>query len=311
MKHSLTLIAFTLLGLHASAQENVMQHIPPEQATAMHNYWGQTQQGVPLWGYYLGHNTFGDEAFGERYELTGSNAVTGVIAYLGGTSVSNVTATYHVHNVGTNPPQMPGPSIASKSFPLGSAPTDGQTPHMIMFDAPVNVDGPFFITLDLGDYSHDPLVGDTICLMSGEHGSRPASDDTFGRNVIRWHSHSATPAWKDFFTQNFTPVSTYFAIYPIMSAAVGIMEVEQGALVMDLYPVPLVDELNIALDLKEDLPYRVLLFGMDGRLLHAEQFATGTGRNVIQLNVSDLAAGTYVVAIEQGRNRMARTVIKS
>lgn len=309
MKHSLTLIAIALLGLHTAAQENVMQHIPPEQATAMHNYWGQTQQGVPLWGYYLGHNVFGDEAFGERYEISGSNSVVGVIAYLGGTSVSNTTATYSVHNVGTAPPQMPGPAIASKSFQLGSAPTDGQTPHMIMFDAPASVQDSFFVTLDLGDYSHDPLVGDTICLMSGEHDSRPASDDTFGRNVVRKHSHAPTPAWKDFHTQNFTPVSTYFAIYPIMSAAVGILEMGLGAMTMDLYPVPMANELNIALDLHEDLPFRVLLFGMDGRLLHTEQFATG--RDVVQLNVSGLVAGTYVVAIEQGRSRIARMVAKS
>jgi len=311
MRHALPLTSFVLLGLHASAQENVLRHIPPEQATAMHNYWGQVQQGVPLWGYYLGHNTFGDEAFGERYEIPGSNSVVGVIAYLGGTSASSQTATYNVHHVGTNPAQMPGPAIASKVFPLGSAPTDGRTPHMVMFDAPANVQDAFFVTLDLGDYSHDPLVGDTICLMSGEHGSRPASDDTFGRNVIRWHSHSPIPAWKDFYTQNFTPVSTYFAIYPIMSDAVGILEVERGAMAVDLYPVPMAAELNIVLDLKERLPYRVLLFGMDGRLLHAEQFASGIGRDIVRLDVSDLAPGTYVVAIEQGRNRIARTVTKS
>jgi hypothetical protein len=305
MKHTLTLAA--LMGMSAlQAQEtHTLQHIAPEAATSMHNYWGSASNA---WGYYVGHNYYGDEAFGEKYEINGSGAVVGVIAYLGGTSVSNQTASYKVHSVaGTG---LPGAALATQSFTLGSAPTTGNTPHMQTFSSPVNVQDQFFVVLDLGDYSHDPLVGDTICLMSGPHGSRPESDNVFGRNVIRWHSHGA-PNWKDFFTQNFTPVRTYFAIYPVMQGpATGIGEHHLGDAALHLFPMPFIDELNIRLDATSAEPLRIHLFDANGRLLKSEQHSVAIGEQFLRIDTQALAQGTYVVAFEQGSSRYARTIVK-
>ena len=305
MKHSFTLAA--LLGVFAlHAQDtHTLQHIAPEAANAMHNYWGSAPNA---WGYYLGHNFYGDEAFGEKYEINGSGAVVGVIAYLGGTSASNQTASYKVHGVAAN--GLPGAALATATFALGSAPTTGSTPHMQTFTNPVNVQDQFFVVLDLGDYSHAPLQGDTLCLMSGPHGSRPASDNVFGRNVIRWHGHGA-PNWKDFYTQNFTPVSTYFAIYPVMQgAAVGIGEHHLGDAALRVFPMPFSEELNIRMDATSAEPLRIHLFDANGRLLKSEQHSVAIGEQVLRMDTQALAHGTYVVAFEQGAQRYARTIVK-
>jgi len=286
-------------------QTHTLQHIAPEAATEMPDYWG-SEPGA--WGYTIGHNYYGDEAYGEKYAISGSGSVVGVIAYLGGTSNSNVNASYKVHAVATT--GLPGAALATKSFAMGSAPTDGTTPHMQTFNSTVAVQDQFFVVLDLGDYSHDPLQGDTLCLMSGPHGSRPESDNVFGRNVIRWHGHG-TPNWKDFYTQNFTPISTYFAIYPVMQgAAVGVGEHELGDASLSVFPMPFLDELNIRLEATSTEPLRIHLFDASGRLLQSQQYSMAGGEQLLRLDTQALANGTYVVAFEQGASRYARTIVK-
>jgi hypothetical protein len=305
MKHFITL-ALLLGGSCMNAQDtHTLQHIPPEEATEMPGYWG-TEPGA--WGYLMGHNYYGDEAYGEKYEINGAGTVVGVIAYLGGTSNSNEPASYKVHAVAST--GLPGAALATKTFTMGSAPTDGITPHMLTFNGPVAVQDQFFVVLDLGDYSHDPLQGDTLCLMSGPHGSRPESDNVFGRNVIRWHSHG-TPNWKDFYTQNFTPISTYFAIYPVMQgAAVGVGEHQLGDATLSVFPMPFVNELNIHLDATSTEPLRIHLFDANGRLLQSAQHSVSMGEQIVRLDTQALAHGTYVVAFEQGAQRYARMIVK-
>jgi len=305
MKHFIT-PAFLLIAYGLQAQEtHTLQHIAPEAATEMPSYLGSEPNA---WGYQIGHNYYGDEAYGEKYEIDGHGDVVGVIAYLGGTSASTLTASYKVHSVAAT--GLPGAALATKTFTMGSAPTTGDTPHMVMFDNEAHVDDHFFVVLDLGDYSHDPLQGDTLCLMSGPHGSRPASDNVFGRNVIRWHSHG-TPNWKDFYTQNFTPISTYFAIYPVMEgAATGIGEHLLGDAHLSVFPMPFADELNIRLDATSAEPLRIHLFDANGRLLKSEQHSVAAGEQMLRIDTQALAHGSYVVAFEQGAQRYARTIVK-
>lgn len=305
MKHTFTLALIVGSSVLHAQETHTLQHLAPEAATEMPDYWGSAANA---WGYQIGHNYYGDEAYGEKYEINGAGTVVGVIAYLGGTSASSTNASYKVHAVaGTG---LPGAALATKTFTMGSAPTTGNTPHMQTFNSPVAVQDQFFVVLDLGDYSHDPLQGDTLCLMSGPHGSRPASDNVFGRNVIRWHGHGA-PNWKDFYTQNFTPISTYFAIYPVMQgAATGIGEHQLGEASLSVFPMPFVDELNIRLDATSTEPLRIHLFDANGRLLKSEQHSVAAGEQMLRIDTQALAHGSYVVAFEQGAQRYARTIVK-
>ncbi len=303
---------FSILGLtavlYAYGQDTTtLQHLPPEDATEMHNYWGQVSQGTSLWGYYLGHNAWGDEAFGEKYEVPGEQQVVGVIAHLGGTSESSNNASYKVYTVGSN--GLPASTSATKNFVMGEAPTDGITPHMVMFNNPVAVNNEFFVVLDLGDYSHSSLQGDTLCLMSGAQGSRPASDDTFGRNVIRWHGHGGED-WKDFLTQNFTPLSIYFAIYPVLDGVVSTGDIFVDRAAPQIYPVPAVDVLNVAMNLVEPEVMQVMILSIDGRLISTEQFTLAGGENRLQLPVAELASGAYVIAFESPNYRSAARFVK-
>lgn len=289
----------------AAQETHVLQHIAPENATETPNYWGQTSQGQPLWGYYLGHNIWGDEEWGEKFDIDGAGEVVGVIAHIGGTTSTSTNAFLKAYEVGGN--GLPGNMLRSKSFPINDAAGDGSV--MVMFDTPAEVNNEFFVTLDVGDYSHDPHL-DTIVLMSGPDGSRPASDSDYGRNVIRWHAHSA-PNWRDFLTQNSTPISTYFAVYPIMAGgALSATDAFTSGAAPVMFPVPCNTELNLRFNAAETRDMTVRIFDINGKMLQAVRQTVAAGENLIQLDMSPYAAGSYVIAMEAGAYRYAKVITK-
>lgn len=306
----ITLLTVLVFGNAAgqNLSETVLRHIESADATESHNYWGQTLNGSPGWGYYLGHNLWKDEAFAEKYNISGMGQVLGVVAHFSGKSVSNGQIDYKVY--AENSSGLPGLTLGQKSFAFQDIPTDGSA-HTIMFDNPVSVEDNFFVALDLGDYTHDPLQGDTLCLLSGEDGSRPGLDEEFGRNAIRWHNH-ASEDWKDFFTQNFTPISTYFAIYPIMEGAVASVS---GVFVNDnpplFYPLPAQNNLSISVNLIQAREITIVVMSVDGQILKNELISASIGASTLSIDISDLAAGSYIVSLESGRLRHAKIITKS
>ncbi len=310
MKNFFTFLFIICATFAIQAQDgtHVLQHISPEAATATPNFWGQFSQGAPLWGYWAGHNAFGDEEFGEKYEIDGHGDVVGIIAYLGGTANSNAQVQLRVWSVA--PSGLPGSMLGALPINVNEITADGTTPTMVTFQNDIHVDDEFFVTLDLGDYSHDPH-SDTLVLMMGPDGSRPTSDDVFGRNVIRWHGHGS-PNWKDFATQNFTPIFTHFAIYPIMDGP-ATLSANNGFISdanLSLFPVPFADELNLRFNAIESREMTVRVFNIEGKLLESKRVMVTQGDNLIQMNMSTYPAGSYVVAMEAESFRFARVVTK-
>lgn len=305
---ALLFTAFSGTLFAQNAQETVLRHIEQSEATATPNLWGEILNGSPGWGYYIGHNPYGDEAFAEKYNISGTGKVLGVIAHFAGKTESSTQLSYKVYT--ENSSGLPGSTLAQKMFAFQDVPTDGSA-YTIMFDNPVDVDEAFFVALDLGDYSHDPLQGDTLCLLSGEDGSRPSTDDTFGRNAIRWHGHGGED-WKDFFTQNFTPISTYFAIYPIMEGAVASVS---GVFVDDVlpvvYPLPAQNDIRVDINLRDAREMAVRIFSLDGREVQTKVVQSNAGQSTIELNISDLANGSYILSLESGVYRHAQIITKN
>jgi len=310
MKHSFTLFCFFCTSLFLQAQNgtHTLQHIAPEEATATPNYWGQTSQGMPLWGYHAGHNTWGDEAFGEKFEIDGHGDVVGIMAYIGGAGNSNWQIKLKLHAVGPN--GLPGAELGSVAMGANEVNTTPMSPTLVTFSNAVHVDDEFFVIFDLDDYSHELQMLDTLVLMMGPNGSRPASDDVYGRNVIRWHGHGAAN-WKDFRTENFTNWSTYFAIYPIMDGdALATNSNFLNHTSLNMYPVPFHNELNIRFDAKETRDMFIRVFAVDGKLLKTERHMTVQGENFVNMGLSELPSGAYIIALEAGDFRMARKVMK-
>ncbi len=293
MGHLRTLSFALLLPASTLAQTDTLRHLDPATSPIA---WPMS--GNDLWGYYLGHNAYGDEGFGERYDVPEGTVVHGGIAHFTGTSGgSSAQGQLRIRTV--NASGLPGTVLATRNFALNSVPLDG-SPHPIMFNAPVTVNGPFFITYELGDYSHH-AISDTISLLAGPEGSRPASDNAIGRNACKWHGSST---WRDFLNQNESPFSIYFALYPVVDpAATSVSELDRQATSVRLANVH--GGVALSVHAPHAALYDLSVLDMAGRMLHSGQLPVPAGAGTHRVDLSAVPAGTYVLVLQSGPSRHA------
>ena len=275
------------------AQTDTLRHLDPATTPIA---WPMSGGG--LWGFYLGHNAYGDEGFGERYDVPEGTVVHGGIAHFTGTS-GNSSAQGQLRIRAANASGLPGTVLATRNFALNSVPLDG-SPHPIMLNTPVTVNGPFFITYELGDYSHH-AISDTISLLAGSEGSRPASDNAFGRNACKWHGN---PTWRDFLTQNESPFSIYLALYPVVDpAATSVIELDGRATGLRLANVH--GGVELSLHTPRSALYELSVLDMAGRMMHNAQLPVPAGASTHGVDLSAIPAGAYMLVLRSGSSRHA------
>jgi hypothetical protein len=305
----ISLIGLFTLGISNAQTHDTLRNLSASAPLIDWMMTGNTQGGTTEWGSFLGHNTYGDEAFGEKYTNVGNAQIAGIVAHhRGHASGSNNEAWYRIHQVGPN--GLPGSAIGGKKIKLSDIDRSGE-PFLVIFDSPVNVTGDFFVMWDLMDYSHGTQLGDTLRLLAGEDGSRPTADHVnFGRNVVRWHSHGATPAWKDFFTQNFSPFSIYFGIYPIVVNTATAQSEIPLAENLSYYPQPCNALLNLNFSSKEAGNFTIEFIGLDGKKYEQRNVWLQQGENTFQFDLAHLPSGNFIAILRKGKFQSARLLIK-
>lgn len=208
---SLFFILCMLMTHSINAQQQTLKNHPAGTPLVLLKY---TQGGE--WGYILGHNSFLRQQYAEKYYIPGRRArVVGVVTHHGGrvTNQNNI-AEYGVYSVGSN--RLPATQLGGKQVLYKDINLSGNA-MTTMFNSPIAVADSFFVSFNLFDYAHGGYEGDTVGLYCGQDGCRTAADISAnkGRNVVQRHNHSIVD-WRDFYTQNLTPIATHFAIYPII-----------------------------------------------------------------------------------------------
>lgn len=291
MKRATSTFCLAMIALSVQAADTLRNHTAGlPLATDIYTATG-------TWGYYAGHNHKMQQQYGERYEVNGHIDVVGVVAHLTGT-VSNPNKEidfrlFDVLNRFPNAPQEDGHAD------LGDIDLSGG-PTIVLFHQPAHIDDSFFVTIDFGDYAHDGLDGDTLGLLYAPSGSRTASDLAYtGRNVIQEHDHQHV-IWSDFYSQNFTPIATHFALYPIVAFdpnSIGTIT-RNGLTIAAPYPNPAVNTLTIPYNLSKRSPVFISLMDMTGRTL--QTLAVGDklpGKHEESINVTQLPVGFYNIVV--------------
>lgn len=285
---------------------------------------------VGKWGYYTGHNYLGRQQFAEKYYVEGTVTVIGVIAQLSG-SVSTQSidsSAFTLWSVGSNRlPQNKLNATYTKNRDLNVT----GNPFSKLFKSSTVVSDSFYVALDLLDYSHHSFK-DTIGLLYGIHGSRENSDlDKFGRNAIQVHSHGA-PVWRDFYSQNFTPIATHFALFPIILTAssatiigvnsipgvdtlVGSNTVSGNNTITSLvnisskdkmlvYPVPASNWLIVE-EINQNATIRIIDY-----MGKEYQTSFDIENNKAKVDITSLLTGKYILLISQGRGNFGLPFVK-
>lgn len=280
-------------------------------------------QGVPLtayeyetngWGYYTGHSNLLREEFAEKYHVEGPISLLGVISHHTGINTNNNIAEFNVYAVGAN--KLPGTILGTKEVAYKDIELSGEA-MSTFFDAPIAVKDSFFVSFNLGDYAHGGYAGDTIALLSGEDGTRTAEDLAFfGRNAIRYHNHSSR-LWRDFYTQNFTPVATHFAIFPIVEfnpdPVTGIKDalVGQGNLTLfPPFPNPTTEKAFIKYALSKRSNITIELLSLNGEKVSAFNLGfLAPGEHIHKIDTDNIPSGMYILTVQSGTTKLALRLV--
>jgi hypothetical protein len=301
----LVLLSLNFISLTSNAQDT-LRNLSSVATRTVNKY-------PSSWGYYTGSNYLYREEFAEKYYIQGTRTLIGVISeHKGVVTNPNNTSQFRAYTVGTN--KLPATLKASKNVPYGQIDLTGN-PMVTIFPTTTQVTDSFFVSFNLTDYAHGGFEGDTVGLLYGVHGSRANNDlSKFGRNAIRRHSHSG-PDWRDFYSQNFTPIATHFALFPILAVTTtGINKLETDEFkIASVYPNPFVESINLKLETINVSDLRITIYNDLGQVVKTVsnenmQFVNG---EEIKIDCKELESGRYIVLIKGKNTGLATQIIKN
>ena len=302
-----SLLGFILIpfGLF-SQQRDTLKHFDPNTGLSIERFTTGNN-----WGFYTGHNSWGDEGFAEKYFFSGNFELLGILAHhLGEAGTSNFNVHYHAYQVGNN--GLPAASLGNKAIPYNDVPIDSQA-FAVLFDQALNLSDSFFVGLDLGDYSHGGAGTKRIGLLHSPLEARPQADSSvFGRNAVKIHSHGAA-SWLDYRTQNFQSYRPmiHLAIFPIIQLS-PTAQIQIEALDLDMraiFPNPAQQaHLNWPLHNRgEDSPARFEIFDPQGRLIETINFNLSSGEQVFSYTPkTKLSQGHYLVCLSLKNQKISQ-----
>ena len=98
--------------------------------------------------------------------------------------------------------------------------------------------------------------------------------------------------------------------YETRSEKFSIRREHEGFLLHDIAPVPMLDQVSLRFTTPYDGIANIEFLDLSGRSVKQENVNISSGTHRVKIQVSDLAAGVYVVRFQQGDTQIIRKVIK-
>lgn len=232
MKKLLFPLLFGTVAVYA--QTDTLRNFDNNSSMYAPKYEGNGQHG-----YVLGQNHLYRQQFAEKYNISGATRVHGIIAHLTGVYANRSNfVEFNVYSVNAVN-KLPDKKLASAQILYPDLDLSGSA-YYVSLPVPVAVSDSFFVTFNVQDYMHGGYDGDTLGLFCAVAGTRSKEDlARFGRNAIQAHNHIKED-WRDFYTQNFSPIATHFALFPVVDKmiATNIHDNKISSETITLYPNP-------------------------------------------------------------------------
>ncbi len=113
-----------------------------------------------------------------------------------------------------------------------------------------------------------------------------------------------------FLNGEFTGLNKTFDTVCAEKGNTGISTVGTGWEIAAVLPIPVRDQLmvNINSDVSNDIDVKI--FDLNGKLVKQVDHKVNNGTNQLKLNVSDFAAGAYILSITKGEERLSQKFVK-
>jgi hypothetical protein len=253
----------------------------------------------------LGFNHLSRQQFGEKYYINGKAKVVGVVAHLTGKYANaNNFVEFNVFDVGRD--RLPNRKLHTHEVFYRQLDLSGKA-FVVKYNKAIEVKDSFFVAFNIQDFLHGGFDGDTLGLYMAEDGSRRATDLlNFGRNVIQAHNHDHDD-WKDFFTQNFSPIATHFAIYPLIEI-VGATAVSNFVEDVETYRLTYINQqITAFFKLKNPIKAQFALYNIVGQLIKNENLGQlATGEQQLTLPLGRVPSGVYIGVLKTEKGQEAR-----
>ncbi len=253
----------------------------------------------PDFGYVCGNNSYGDLAKADYFEPPREMKVVyeGLFefAYVSAASGQDPDIEFMVwDNDGAG--GLPGTELGTAILPLSQIFDNVVNEKMtsVLFDPPVEVDGPFYLGLIL-----PTTEGDTLALISTDEGEVNPNTAYELWSDETWHAFDEPNGWDIKLTQ---------AIYPVYcDQGFGIGEGKSGP-VVNIYPNPAKEVLYIEfVEGVFDGDVRVCLYSILGSKVKENAYVAGEGR--VQVDVGDVGEGIYLLRIISDGRMVTRKVV--
>lgn len=75
---------------------------------------------------------------------------------------------------------------------------------------------------------------------------------------------------------------------------------------LKVYPNPATEQLNILLSDKDSTCYKLHIYNMQGQVIYKTRFNKSAAPSTLDINVSQLQQGTYIISLETTNNKRYR-----
>lgn len=272
----------------------------------------ETQAQPNPWGYRYGHGAFGLHEFAEKYTVSESMYVKGVLILIDdiffGVNSSDSAQVSIYGQASNGKPQSS--SMYSTNYAMSDLNSGMATPTIVMFSSDVEVSDSFFAAFGFPTYDFNTSspnytpTDDTVGIYVTYSRANSPHPNVYWSNAVRYPSGN----WEN--TEFILGDRLNFCIAPIVStegSGTGLAEFaygNSGLKVKSVFPNPVVDHTTIKLYSARTQRASISVFNLEGKQLVNESKMLIAGDQQIQLELSHLESGQYIALIrtEEGMN---------
>ena len=151
--------------------------------------------------------------------------------------------------------------------------------------------------------SNNVLVASTFTNNNGDYSFNNIVDGTF--NIwVDVAGKTATPITVTLNNGSTTSTDNDF-IMGLNTIAPKPTSVNSNAIIgkMKLYPNPVVNVLNVELNIEQSSTYSFNVYSVSGQLVSSQTMNVASGSSLVKINTNDLSQGTYILRIENRANQ--------
>ncbi|NVK73346.1 MAG: T9SS type A sorting domain-containing protein [Oceanospirillaceae bacterium] len=246
-------------------------------------------------GYLPGTNNTGDEEVGTILITDGLVEITHAwVPLVAAITAGNGDFQAHIYSFDTTATDLTSAlTLVASSTPVSAsnlvASNNSFSANYLTFPNPPAIDGVFAVTFDVVNSANDTVIlwtSDQNASCGNSLAIIKESNDSISQYVNLWGYDAAIP------------------MGVVTDNTIGTEENVLGSSFVNAFPNPATDKVNFTFDLAANAEVTLTVMDIQGRVVKQINESQVAGEQFMEMNVSDLTAGTYFYSVQAGDQAM-------